>query len=179
MISKYLAANISQLHLKKYIVIDVDSEVNITGCVCGNSESCNCVIYSTPISALFSSKEGHIRTENITSIKQTKGEAEQFDWLLHYSTLHDDCDFASVLSSGDIDGLVIHLFGFSRLWPRNEDGTFRNRVFVILQKTWEKKFNITGILSLLDEKNSDRNIGMKVSLNLCIGGNDFIPKLQY
>ena len=181
-ISKYLAANISQLHLRKDIVIDVDSELNVTGCYCGTSENCNCIIYSTPISALFSSKEGHIRTENLTSIKQTKGEAEmsQFDWLFHYSTLQDDCDFASVLSSGDIDGLVIHLFGVSRLWPPNGDGTFRNSVFVVLQKPGEKMdiFNITGILTLLEEKYSDRNIGMKVALNLCIGGNDFIPKLH-
>ena len=38
-------------------------------------------------------------------------------------------------------------------------------------------YNVTGILEVLERVYRDRNIGMKVAVALCMGGNDFVPKL--
>jgi hypothetical protein len=51
----------------------------------------------------------------------------QVDWLMEYSTglqSHESC--VSIVTSGDIDAVVIHLFAMSYLWPRTEDGSFKN-----------------------------------------------------
>ena len=85
---------------------------------------------------------------------------------------------ASIVSSGDIDAVLLHLFAISHLWPRNEGGFFKNPVHVILKKPNHLYdiYNITTILELLEHKTSDKYIGIKVAVGLNLGGNDFLPK---
>ena len=53
----------------------------------------------------------------------------QVDWLMEYSTgLQSNASCVSIVASGDIDAVVIHLFAMSYLWPRTEDGSFKNDV---------------------------------------------------
>ena len=183
LISKYLASNVSKLMIKKDMILDVDSELNMTSCHCVNSQSCSCDIYSTPIRAFFNQQKSFVDIQKLTSIRQKKGEAEmsQFDWLIgSVSEFKEGENVASIVTSGDIDSVVIHLFGVSRLWPRNSDGSFKNDVYVILFKPGKTMdvYNITRILSCLESRYDDSHIGMKIALTLCLGGNDFIPKLN-
>ena len=183
LISKYLASNVSKLMIKKDMILDVDSELNMPSCHCVNSQSCSCDIYSTPIRAFFSQHKSFVDIQKLTSIRQKKGEAEmsQFEWLIgSVSEFKQGENVASIVTSVDIDSVVIHLFGVSCLWPRNSDGSFKNDVYVILFKPGKTMdiYNITRILSYLESRYDDSHIGMKVALTLCLGGNDFIPKLN-
>ncbi len=118
-------------------------------------------------------------------IMQRKGEAEmaQVDWLAQFKeddNLRSGDSVVSIVTSGDIDAVVIHLFYVSQHWPRN-DGKFNTSVYVILQKpSGSTVYNITSIIELL-EKNypNDSFISAKLAMVLCIGGNDFIPKMEW
>jgi hypothetical protein len=120
--------------------------------------------------------------QKLHGIKQRKGEAElaQVDWLLNaHEDLQPGKAIASVVSSGDIDAVPVHLFAVSLHWPRNEDGTFKYPVYVFLQKK-SKHFdfyNITGIIQVLERKYGEKHVAVKVAVGLCIAGNDFVPKM--
>ena len=84
-----------------------------------------------------------------------------------------------VLTSGDIDGVVNHIFSVSLLWPRRDDGSFKHPVFVILQKQkFMDVYNITGIIELLEGHFKEPNIAAKVAVILCMGGNDYMLRYQ-
>ena len=90
-----------------------------------------------PIKACFC-EEGLQSVEEVSLIQQRKGEAEmaQVDWL--YTMLEGfktpGEGIASIVTSGDIDSVVIHLFSIAHTWPRKENGQFLHPVYVVLQK---------------------------------------------
>ena len=180
LISMYLAANACKLDIQREIIFDVDSELELHGCSCSSEDlSCHCKKFATPIRFLFG-ENGFRGSELLQQIKQRKGEAEmsQVDWLFDHNQLKPGEAFASIVRSGDIDAVIIHLYVISKKWPRKADGKFENGVFVILQKPFKKLdiFNITSILEKVENKYDNNEIGKTVALTLCLGGNDFIPK---
>lgn len=122
---------------------------------------------------------------NITQtldVRQRKGEAEMAvaDRLIHVqSELVDGYAVVCFVTSGDIDAVYIHLDVVSRLWAKDETNGYRFPVYVVLQKQAGKVdvYNITALLSLFEEHYKDPAIGSKLAYTLCIGGNDFVPKL--
>ncbi|KAH3891472.1 hypothetical protein DPMN_015574 [Dreissena polymorpha] len=183
LISTYLARNIHKIKVQKPITISIDSELHMSNCSCPeHPKCCCCPRYAHPICAkMYADKEPDI--DILTYIKQTKGEAEmsQVDWLTEYQDrLLDGNACVSIVTSGDIDAVVIHMFALSHGWPRTSDGKFKNSVFVILQKPvgLYDTYHVTDILTALEEKWNDKNIGMKLALVLSMAGNDFLPKLH-
>ena len=69
----------------------------------------------------------------------------QVDWLEPHESV------VSVVTTGDIDSLDIHLFALSIHWPRNPDDLFKNKVFIQLQKPKQDLYNITGITERLEK----------------------------
>ncbi|KAL4238434.1 hypothetical protein ACF0H5_003142 [Mactra antiquata] len=57
---------------------------------------------------------------------------------------------------------------------------FKNDVFVVLQKPGRlfDIYNITSIILVLEERWNDKDMGLKVSVDLSMAGNDFLPKLH-
>lgn len=114
---------------------------------------------------------------------QSKGEAEmaQVDWLLDVrSELSTSMSACSILTSGDIDALPIHLFALLENWPERE-GAYIHPVYVILQKPQKKMdiYNVTAIMTEIEKEfKNDNDIVKKISIVLCMGGNDFIPKFN-
>ena len=103
------------------------------------------------------------------------------DWLIEcQGHLTPGQAAVSMVSSGDIDAVYIHLYVISRLWNRDSTGQFLNPVYVVLQKPGGKLdiYNITGMLSVIERNYGGTSTGTLLSLGLCIGGNDFIPKLH-
>lgn len=151
----------------------------MTPCKCEN-DTCSCMPYCTPIRAVFDD-QGYKEQVLLHTIKQNKGEAEmsQIDWLMEYSSLvkkNESC--VSIVSSGDIDAVVLHLFAVSYKWPRQEDDTFANNVFVLLRKPNQQYdiYNITRIVETLEKFTDEKYFGMKTAMVLSLGGNDFLPK---
>ena len=100
----------------------------------------------------------------------------QVDWLKEIcGTLNEGDGVLSVVSSGDIDAVPIHLFAVTAFWPRKPDGTFHNPVYVLLQKPKPDLYNITQMVLDMEQHFSCQSIGMKVAMVLCMGGNDFLP----
>ena len=131
---------------------------------------CSCMPYATPVKCFFT-KAGLQKTQILKDIKQRKGEAEmaQIDWLFEYSRYlqADDEAVASIVTSGDIDSVIIHLYTVSRCWPRKEDRTFKNPVYVILQKpSGSDVYNITAIVVLLEKHYNSQSIVQKIALML-------------
>ena len=147
-----------------------------------NQEECLCAYksYATPIRGIFSKTDGFVRKELLKEIKQRKGEAEmaQVDWL---PTMQDDLAdneaIVAVVTSADIDSIAIHLFSISFYWARKENGKFKNKVYVLLQKQKPELYNITGIIELVEERFGLES-ACNISILLCLGGNDFLPKYQ-
>ncbi|KAK6175974.1 hypothetical protein SNE40_014346 [Patella caerulea] len=172
LISKYLAAHVTDLNLQKNVTVDIDSEHHMS----------ECQSYTTPIRCCFSDENGLVSVEKLQNIKQRKGEAEmaQIDWLFEYSkSVSDGEAFVSLVTSGDIDAVVLHLFAISKLWKRNEHNRhFINPVYVLLQKpnNFFDIFNITGMLEILEDATLDYDIGIKLAAALSLGGNDYTPK---
>jgi hypothetical protein len=78
------------------------------------------------------------------------------DWLIQCAvSLSPGNACTSIVSSGDIDAVLLHLFAISHLWPRNEGGFFKYPVHVILKKPNHLYdiYNITTILELLEHNN--------------------------
>ncbi|CAC5387980.1 unnamed protein product [Mytilus coruscus] len=162
--STYLAKNKTQLDLKQTITLYIDSELQMT-----------------PFRVVFKEVGGYQGHELLDSIRQNKGEAEmsQVDWLIEYcNSLKPKESCLSIVSSGDIDAVVVHLFAVSHLWPRTENGTFKNEVYVILRKPNQVYdiYNITKIILMMETFTSEKFIGMKIAIILSLGGNDFLPK---
>ena len=180
LIGNYLAKNIQTLDLKHDLVLDIDSELILTNCPHSDKE-CDCKFksYCTPIRAAFSKLDGFQKQIHLESIKQRKGEAEmsQVDWLKDIKDeLREGEATVSVVTSADIDSIVIHLFALAQFWPRHESGSFRNKVFILLQKQKSELYDITGIIELFEARFSHSTCNIAVAL--CMGGNNFIPKLH-
>ena len=75
--------------------------------------------------------------------------------------------------------IYIHLDVVSRLWTKNEANEYQYPVYAILQKQAGKVdvYNITAFLYLFEEHYNDPAIWSKLAFTLCLGGNDFVPKL--
>jgi hypothetical protein len=84
----------------------------------------------------------------------------------------------SIVTSGDIDAVVIYVFAMSYLWPRTEDGSLNNDVYDLPQKPNHRSdiYNITKIISQLENFTSEQYIGIKLAVVLRLGGNDFLPQ---
>ena len=78
----------------------------------------------------------------------------QIDWLIQYLPVlnkHEMC--LSIVYSGDIDALVLHMFTLSYLWARDCNDEFKHEVFLLLVKPATKDlYNITAIIRLLEKK---------------------------
>lgn len=106
--------NAKSLKITKNITLDIDSELHVVGCVCTIS-NCRCKTHTTSIRCTINS-EGHVTVNKMSNIKQRKGEAElaQIDWLIEYqSTLQEGEAAVSIVTSGDIDSVILHLFAMS------------------------------------------------------------------
>lgn len=174
-----MASNAEDLKFQRNIVVDFDSELHLSQCNC-ISEECQCEIYTNPIQYNFSLL-GESSIHTLEDIKQCKGEAEmaQVDWLLQYlPDLKPGKSCISFLSSGDIDAITIHMFTLSYMWPRSVDGKYLHPVYNVLQKPGSVMdvYNITEILQILEQAWNDPYIGIKMSIFLSLGGNDFLPK---
>ncbi len=179
LVSTFLAANIDELDIRQSLTLDIDSEwIRETEVdSAGVSHS-----YAIPTRTQFGNDRIVEQTVKLSGIHQRKGEAEmaQLDWLLDVSTeLKDGDSVVSVVTSGDIDAIPIHLFALAQKWPRKEDGTFQFPVFVLLQKArgMFDIFNVTNMIEIL-EKKLGHLASMKIAIILCMGGNDFLLKFQ-
>ena len=181
-ISTYMASNLQCMTFVHDFDLVVDSELYLASCGC--KDDCSCEKFSTPIQRTFCKFEESVcnpRMELLRNIHQKKGEAEMaiLDWLVNYQDLLQDGDVVvSIITSGDIDAVYSHIYTVAKYWNRNGEGKFRNQVFVILQKQQGKHdiYNITTMLQIMEESFEDPDIGIKVALALCLGGNDFYPK---
>ena len=158
-----------------------DSELVMSSCICHQSQ-CTCKVHSVPLKCTFN-ESGLAASDEMDDIKQRKGEAEMavVDWIYELAVhMKDDDILMSVITSGDIDAVVNHLFALSVFWPKFENGKYRNPVYVQLVKPGGHfdLYNVTGILELLQATFSDPNIGLTFSMSLCLGGNDFLPKFR-
>ena len=178
-ISTYLAANVSKLQINRPLTLDIESEFCLVDCEC-NQLRCSCEkAFAAPLSANFNI-HGFQHEQVLHHIHQRKGEAEmsQVDWLPEYvADLKKGDAIMALVTSGDIDAVVIHLFALAHMWHKEEDGSYTHPVYVYLQRPGDL-FDITGILTLMEKHFEDPDIGMKVSVVLSMGGNDFIPKYQ-
>ena len=181
LISNYLADHIDKLSFRRDLCLVIDSELVMEKCQC--IEPCSCKPPAIPISKTFHQMLPPEKSVTLTNIKQCKGEAEmsQVDWLIQEADkLKPGEAAASIVTSGDIDSVYIHLFALSLHWPRDAQGKFCNPVFIILQKPESKNdvYNVTLMLEVFEAAFSDKMVGVKLAVALCIGGNDYIPKLQ-
>ncbi|CAC5425792.1 unnamed protein product [Mytilus coruscus] len=170
-ISTYLARRKDELHLYMDLTLIIDSEFYKED---GST---------TPVECLLGKKEGLKSKTKMVNIKQRKGEAEmaQLDWLLEFADKLEQGDgCASIVTSGDIDAVVIHLFTLSFLWPRSQDGTFKNDVYVVLQKAGSLMdiYNVTKIIEILEKAWKEKYVAAKVAIALSLDGNDFLPKFH-
>ncbi|CAC5360093.1 unnamed protein product [Mytilus coruscus] len=91
-VSNYLGKHLTELDIQADIIIDVDSEAVYGQCQCEDLDKCTCPLFTTPVRAVFTQGNGFQHSENLTMIKQRKGEAEmsQADWLKDVQLqLHD------------------------------------------------------------------------------------------
>ena len=184
--SSFLAANIHEMKISKKCTIDVDSEHLISECICldkSEHETRPCKQYAIPIRAMFGEDGVHLETKPLTSVRQRKGEAElaQADWLPFIVPELDEGDAVlSYVTSGDIDALPIHILAVSEFCPRLPNKKFKHDVFLFLKKPKKDMmpdlYCVTKIVESLEAQNINPNIGVIVSLVLCLGGNDYIPK---
>lgn len=182
LISTYLAQNVHHIQVKSELVLDIDSEFYELGCECASNKlKCTCPKYTIPVRCVFSKLSATPTISKLENIRQCKGEGEmaQADWLLDMiADLQPGQAVCSIVSSGDIDAIVIHLFMISSKWPRNNERKFIYPVYVILKKHEKMDlYDITGMLEVLEERTGDSDIGLKIAVSLCIGGNDFVPKI--
>lgn len=77
----------------------------------------------------------------------------QVDWYLEFEKLiRKGESVISIVTSGDTDSVVIHMFALSQYWPRNDDDSFKTPVYILLQKAKLDLYNITDIISCLEKK---------------------------
>ena len=125
LISNYLARRVSSLNLKikDNLILDVDSELVTKTMPCLNYEgACACpeIPFTVPVRAVFRKDTGFLKQYLLEDIKQRKGEAElaQVDWLSAFCQHpEEDEAFLSIVTSGDIDSIIIHLFACQYIGP--------------------------------------------------------------
>jgi hypothetical protein len=179
--STFIPRNVHKLSVNKSLKLIFDSELHLHDCHCKEA-NCKCEKYTTPLLCYFS-ENGLQKTELMESIKQTKGEAEcaQVDWVVGLASSVEPGDvILSLVSSADIDAVVLHIFAVAIHFPRGEDDKFKNKVYVMLQKSGGHfdLYNITGIIESLEQAFKSQDVGPVLALALCLGGNDFLPKFQ-
>ena len=180
-ISTYLAKNVSSINTIRSVVMDIDSEFEISPCTC-NLQICKCERHAVPLRCKFD-EQGSFASSERMNVKQRKGEAElaQIDWLMEYLALlkpGESC--LSIVSSGDVDAVIAHLFAVSHMWPRQTIGDFHHQVYVLfLKPSSADLYNITGMIQLFEKAYAHLNAGIKISIYLCLGGNDFLPKYYH
>ena len=155
------------------MIVIVDSEFITEACHC--AQACSCRPPAIPVGKTFHHSSPAGKAVRLSDVKQMKGEAEmsQVDWLIEEGAkLKPGEAAASIVTSGDIDSIYIHLFAISLHWPRDENDKFKNAVYIILQKPSLKQdvFNVTLMLELFESVFSDKTIGVKFAVALCIGG---------
>ena len=182
--SLYVAKNINTFRFSKHLRLVMDSEFLQSGCSCSHylKSECQCLLYSIPVEYTFCTDGNEPTVRHLENIHQRKGEGEmsQVDWVINSANEISDGDIVlSYVTSGDIDAIYIHLYAVSKHWRRKKDGKFCNEVFVMLRKPENKVdiYNITGMIELLEMHYKDSTIGMKMAMILCMGGNDFLPKI--
>ena len=177
-VSTYIPKNAHKLSVNKEVDIIFDSELYMSKCTCDKSP-CSCDQYSTPMICHFT-KDGLHESNVLETVHQRKGEAEcaQIDWVVHLSTmLHKDEIIMSIVSSADIDAVVLHLFAISQHMPRKDNGDFINDVYVVLKKTGHQDiYHITGIIRALEKGFNSMTVAPKVAMALSMAGNDFLRK---
>lgn len=183
LISPFLARNAATLRLQHDLNLYIDSELHIEGCHCNSSDRCSCKVHAVPLKCSFTRTNDQPDVNKVREIKQRKGEAElaQIDWLLSLSPqLKDVRPCVSFVTSGDIDALVLHLFTVAHCWARKSDGSFRNPVYVCLNKKNGQMdiYNITGLLEAFERVFDDKDIGVKLAVGLSLGGNDYLPRFH-
>ena len=181
-ISTFLAQNLKEIQMHQECKVIVDSELYLNSCDC--QEQCTCEKYATPLLFTVVETDGKFvsQTEFMSQIRQRKGESEMAvaDWVIQFQDkLKPGEVVVSLISSADIDSVPIHLYAVSKYWTRDAYNNFRNPVFVVLEKPrgGYDIYNITGMIKLFESRFLDMNIGVKVALGLCLGGNDYVPKL--
>ena len=116
LISNYLARKVYKLNLKHNLVLGIDSNLIIKTAPCSEcDEPCSCpvITYTVPVRAVFKKETGFVHQSVLHDIKQRKGETEmvQVDWLMEFAKdMKEKEAVVSIVSSADIDSLVIHLF---------------------------------------------------------------------
>ncbi len=182
LISTFLAANVNKLNVKRSLILDIDSEWIMEACKCVDQGKCKCQgCYAVPIRTRFDSRQLTDKSK-LGHIHQRKGEAEmaQVDWLMDaLPDLKEGDSVVSLVTSGDIDAVPIHLFAIAQHWPRRDDNTFNHPVFVILTKPKGSHdvYNITQMIEVL-ERSYGTGASMKIAVVLCSGGNDFMLKFN-
>ena len=164
---------------EKKVSIIFDSELYLHHCEC--SARCSCMNFANPMECRFISN-GLSEQILLHSVKQRKGEAEcaQVDWVIELSeSLKDGDALLSIVSSADIDAVVLHLYALAKHLKRKGDGSFEIAVYVMLKKSGAfDLYNITGMISVLEKAYGDAQICPMVAMMLAMGGNDFLPKFQ-
>lgn len=186
LISTYVAKNAQYFTISFDLKLDIDSEFCLKTCDCEASipstsvAKCECMKYTVPVRFMYSRDTGYKESNILEDIKQRKGEAEmaQVDWVIGENDSESRGPIFSIVSSGDIDSVLIHLFAVSKHWKRGEDKKFLRQVYVSLQKPGKtsETYCITKILEVLENEFDDPYTGMKLAAILSIGGNDFLPK---
>ena len=155
LISSCLARNVNKLNIKHDLLFDVDSERITRTQSCSSGSSSLDRPYTVPVRAVVKRNTGFFHQLYLEHIRQRKGKAEmaQVDWLFDIiAELEQNESVISVVMSADIDSIVIHMFCLSLHWPRNVDGSFRNKVYVLLQKQKSELYDITDIIELLEKQ---------------------------
>ncbi|CAC5412714.1 unnamed protein product [Mytilus coruscus] len=149
--STYLAANANQLEIGADFILDIDSELNMKVVPFEHSVECKCQNYTIPMRCSFKKTCPKPIIQDLNDIHQRKGEAEmsQVDWLcMCKAGLSPSKAACSIVTSGDIDAIPIHMFALSDNWPIAQ-GKYSHPVFVVLQKP-NKKIDVYNIMSLIE-----------------------------
>ncbi|KAL3863792.1 hypothetical protein ACJMK2_005527 [Sinanodonta woodiana] len=101
----------------------------------------------------------------------------QLDWMMELDAeLSDGDSVVNFVSSADIDTVLIHLFGISLHWKRNQSGAFTRPVYVWLQKQKPELYNISKIIESIERYFNKKYSAALISIILSMGGNDFLPR---
>ncbi|KAL3885023.1 hypothetical protein ACJMK2_025122 [Sinanodonta woodiana] len=160
------------------MTLDIDSEALLTACHC-EEVPCTCFPFTTPLRIRFTSESGIVGTEKLSNIRQRKGEAEmaQLDWMMELDAELSDGDYVvNFVSSADTDTVLIHLFGISLHWKRNQSGAFTRPVYVWLQKQKPELYNISKIIESIERYFNKKYSAAFIAIILSMGGNDFLPR---
>ena len=185
--SRFLGEHVHELQIEKDLTLDIDSDYVLSPCVCeckAIHQEQPCQQFATPVRALFNKESGFVKRTQLEEIRQRKGEAElaQADWLPYIAQdLGEEDAVISYVTSGDIDALPIHLLAIASHWPRLPNRKFKNDVFLILRKPRKDLkpdvYVVTKIVERLEELYVFSDISVVLPLSLCIGGNDYLPKI--